>query len=155
MKDTYTFIVYVKETPKRFNGILGEIDFYAIHMLLLGGKYIIDEVYSGTNPIEWYTNVLEQQGIYIHQGKQQKFKGQTYIWLEVDPVKTPIHEFTQSNELDPHDTETLAWRTFFYTCYAGTLKECLGLAVSARELSLEKGKKPLYLNTILDAILSA
>jgi hypothetical protein len=155
MKDTYSFIVYTKEAPKRFKGILGEIDLYAIQFLLVGGNYIIEESYSGTTPIEWYKNILEQQDIVISQSKQQKYKGQTFIWMEVDTQKTPISEFTSWKDLDPADNESLAWRTFFYTCYAGTTKECLGLAITAHEIPLQTKKQSISLHTVLDAILSS
>ena len=155
MNRTYTFIVYAKDPPKHFSGILGEIDLHAIHFLLMGGKYSIEENYSGSDPVKWYIDILEQQGIYIVQGKQQKYKGDIFIWLEVDLEQTSIHEFTSWKDLDPSDTESLAWRTFYYPCHAGTIRECLGFAISARELSLQKTKKSLKLNTILEAILSS
>jgi hypothetical protein len=155
MNRQYTFLVYAKAPPKHFSGILGEIDLHAIQFLLMGGKYSIEETYSGSNPVEWYIDILEQQGIFVSQGKQQKFKGETFIWLQVDLERTPIEEFTSWSELDPNDTETLAWRTFYYPCHAGTTKECLGFAISAREIFLQKTKKTLRLNTVLDAILSS
>jgi hypothetical protein len=155
MKGTYTFLVYAKAPPKQFSGILGEIDLHAIQFLLMGGKYSIEETYSGSNPVEWYTDILEQQGIFVSQGKQQKFKGETFIWLQVDLERTPIEEFTSWSELDPSDNETLAWRTFYYPCHKGTTKECLGFAISAREIFLQKTKRVLQLSTVLDAILSS
>jgi len=155
MKGLYTFLVYAKGPPRQFSGILGDIDLHAIHFLLMGGNYSIEETYSGSNPVEWYTDILEQQGIFVVQGKQQKFKGETIIWLEVDLERTPIEEFTAWSELDPSDMETLAWRTFYYPCHKGTTKECLGFAISAREICLQKNKQTLRLNTVLDAILSS
>jgi hypothetical protein len=159
MKGTYSFIVYAKDPPKSFHGILGSIDFHVLQLLLVGGKYIIEEQYSEKDPIKWYTSILEEQGIHIIQGKQQTYKGHVYIWLEVDTAKTPIQEFTSWKELDPSDTESLAWKSFYYACHAGTTKECIGLAVVAREIPLEsvksrKGKEPMYLNTVFDAILN-
>jgi len=155
MNRIYTFIVYAKAPPKQFSGILGEIDLHAIQFLLVGGKYSIEETYAGSDPVEWYSEILEQQGIIVSQGKLQKYKGETFIWLQVDLERTPIEEFTSWSELDPSDTETLAWRTFYYPCYKGTTKECLGFAISAREIYLQKTKRVLQLNTVLDAILSS
>jgi hypothetical protein len=154
MKNKYTYIIYVKEPLKQFSGILGSIDLYKIHFLLVGGKYLIEETYTGADPVGWYKEILEQQEIYIQQDKQQKWKGNTVIWLEVDSSKTPINEFTSWKDLDPTDTETLAWKTIYYPCESGTSKECLGFAVSAREIPLQSTKQPLMLNTVLDAILT-
>jgi hypothetical protein len=57
--------------------------------------------------------------------------------------------------LSSDDTNTLAWREYFYPCEADKTKECLGLAVVAREIALtEKKESPLYLNQVLDAILN-
>ena len=156
MKHTVLFIVYAKPPSKRFTGILGEIDLYKIQFLLAGGKQLIQEMYDGSDPAAWYTKVLEDQDIIISASKTQKHKGHTLVWLEVDAEKTPIHEFTIWSDLPSNDTVTLAWRTFYYPCLTGILpvKECLGLAVKARETVLFPGKQPIMLNTVLDAILS-
>jgi len=153
MKQTYICIVYVKHPARQFSGILGEIDLYKVQILLVGGKQLIEEDYSGSDPIKWYKDVLEEQDIFIRQGKQQKWKGQHILWMEVDIEKTPIHEFTSSKDLQDGDTETLAWKAFLYPCHSGTTKECLGFAVSARETALQAIKQPIYLDTVLQAIL--
>jgi hypothetical protein len=154
MKHTHVFIIYSKPTIRRFKGILGDIDVFTTHLLLAGGKHLIEESYTGQDPIEWYVKTLEEQDIYVSTSKQQKYKGQSYIWLEVDSEKTPIQEFTSWQEVDAKDMETLAWRKFVYPCTAGTKKECLGLAVVARELRLTRqGTTPLYVSDVLDAIL--
>jgi hypothetical protein len=155
MKSKYVFIVYAKDRPTQYSGILGSIDLYKIQLLLLGGKYLLEESHDGPDPITWYRGILEQQDIYIHQGKQQVWKGQTIIWMEVDTEKTVISEFTAWNELEKTDTESLAWKTFLYPCQAGTTKECLGFAVSARELAMQQVSKPIMLHTVLDAILAS
>lgn len=146
------YIVYARPPVKTFSGILGDIDLHCIWFLLSGGKTIIDETYDGSDPIGWYKNVLEEQEMFVKETKQQKFKGSTYIWLEIDTERTAIHEFTSWKELDTKDTETLAWRPFWVPCEHGTTKECLGFAVPAKEFSLSK-KTPLMLQTVLDAIL--
>jgi hypothetical protein len=153
MKSKYVFIVYAKDAPKQYNGILGSIDLYKIQLLLHGGKYLLEEMYDGKDPVGWYKDILEKQDIFIHQGKQQVWKGQTIIWFEVDTTKTVISEFTAWNELDKTDTESLAWKPYLYPCQSGTTKECLGFAVPARELAMQTCSKPIMLRTILDAIL--
>jgi hypothetical protein len=154
MKPSYTFIIYTKPSVRSFQGILGAIDVFTTHLLLAGGKYLIEESYSGSDPIKWYMETLKEQDIHVSASKQQKYKGQQYIWLEVDPNKTPIDEFTSWQEVEKTDTETLAWRKIIYPCTGGTTKECLGLAVAAREICLtKKGQSPLYLTNVLDAVL--
>jgi hypothetical protein len=154
-KNQYTFIIYAPPEKRRFSGILGEIDLYKVYLLLAGGKYVIEESYSGKDPIEWYCNILKEQEIYIRDSKIQKNKGNTYVWLQVDTGKTQIEEFTFWDELSSEDTNTLAWRTYLYPCEADRTKECLGLGVIAQETRLtEKKESPLYLNEVLDAIFS-
>jgi hypothetical protein len=150
----HTFIIYTKPRITTFKGILGGIDMFTVHLLLAGGKYLIEESYGGKNPIEWYVQTLEGQGIYVSASKEQKYKGVQYVWLEVDIEKTHINEFASWQDLEHDDVETLAWRKFVYPCTNGTTKECLGLAVVARELKLTKGEQaPLYVSNVLDAIL--
>jgi hypothetical protein len=160
MKHTYTYIVYGVPPPKHFHGILGEIELFQVKMLLAGGKTLITEQYDGEDPIEWYKTTLEEQEIFVKQSKEQKFGATRYIWLEVDTEKTPIDEFASWHDIDAKDTETLAWRTFNYPVCPATKKECLGLAVKAREICItssatNKQSQPLMLSTVLDAILHA
>jgi hypothetical protein len=157
MKHTYTYIVYGVPTPRRFQGILGEIDLVQVKLLLAGGKTLIREEYDGDDPVDWYRTTLQEQDIVVKQSKEQKVGSMRYIWLEVDPEKTPIDEFATWRDLPQDDTETLAWRTFCYPVAPSTRKECLGLAVKAREMNLTAGpsSKPLLLSTVLDAILHA
>ena len=152
MKQTYTYIIYAKAPPKRCSGILGVIDLHHIQLLLAGGKYLIEESYEGKDPIGWYTEVLRDQEIIVKASKQQKHKGQTFCWLEIDSEKTPISEFTTWQEVSATDTETLAWRSIYYPCSLEK-KECLGLAVSAREMALQKKPASLMLTDILDALI--
>ncbi len=153
---TYTFLVYGVEPPKRFNGLLGGINLYTVHLLLQGGKTLIEETYDGETPVEWYSKTLEEQDIRVKNSKIQTYKGQTIIWLEIDTETTPIEEFTSWTELTPVDTETLAWRTVWYPCSVETQKECLGLAVAAKECLLQAhGKHPLTLQQVLDAMTSS
>ena len=152
---TVRFIVYARHPPKQFSGMLGTIDFHKLQFLLAGGKYLIEETYTGADPASWYTKVLGEQDIFICASQTQIIKGKTLVWLEVDAEKTPIDEFTIWTDLPSNDTETLAWRPFFYPCTTGTTKECLGLAVKARETALTQDNHPIMLQTVLDAILQA
>jgi hypothetical protein len=132
---------------------LGEIDLITTQLLLAGGKYLIEEEYTGDDPVQWYINTLKEQSIFVVSSKQQKIKGNKYIWLEIDPLKTPISEFTIWTDVPDNDTETLAWRKIMYTCDTKTRKECLGLSVVAREINMVESKKEsIHLNTILNAI---
>ena len=147
-----TYLVYGVEAPKSFKGILGQLNLFTVHLLLQGGKTLIEEAYAGDDPVEWYTKTLEEQEIYVQASKQQSYKGQTIIWLEVDTVKTPIHEFTAWSELPESDTETLAWRSIWYPCSVESGKECLGLATAAKDIPLQTTKHPLTLQQVLDAV---
>ena len=130
----YSFFVYAKEEPKQFEGILGKIDLYTVHMLLAGGKKVIVESFDGSaeKAAKWYAEYMNDQEIYF---KTIKIIGTT-IWIEVDLERTPVNEFTQAHDLEDSDLETLAWKTFWYPCAAGTKNECLGFAVSTHEYQI-------------------
>ena len=156
MKANYIFIIYATPMKKTFQGILGEIDFYTIDFLFAGGKYLIEEQYDGKDPVGWYTGILEEQDIFVKSSKKQKMKQKQVIWLEIDPVKTPISEFTTYLEVEEHDNSTLAWRRIYFPCAKGTQKECLGLAVVAREMALSpKNRLNITLSDILEGILGS
>ena len=144
---TYSFIVYAKETPKSFKGILGEIDLYTIHLLLTGGKSILQEKYNGTaeEAREWYIEYMKEQGIYC----SSSVLVQSTIWMEVDLSKTSLDDYTMAHELTRTDTETLAWRTFWYPCTAGTKIECLGFAINTLEYQISNVSLEVILKTIL------
>ena len=130
----YSFFVYAKEEPKQFEGLLGKIDLYTVHMLLAGGKKVIVESFDGSaeKAAKWYAEYMNEQEIYF---KTIKIIGTT-IWIEVDLERTPVDEFTQVHDLEDSDLETLAWKTFWYPCAAGTKNECLGFAVSTHEYQI-------------------
>lgn len=156
MKTTYYYIIYATPEKKEFSGILGDIDFYGIDLLMAGGKYLVEEQYEGKDPIGWYKTILEEQDIFVKSAKKQKYKSKNIIWFEIDKDRTPIHEFTSWNELDANDDATLAWKKVYYSCTKNTTNECLGLAVVAREISVsQKNKLDLKLSDILDAILKS
>jgi hypothetical protein len=147
------FIVYANRPTQTRHGILGPIDVHCIQLLLAGGKYCIEEVYEGNDPIGWYTNILQEQGIQIKGASQQTWKGRTLVWLEVDPEQTPIHEFTMWNDVPEHDIDTLAWKPVLFPCTPGTHTECLGLAVSTQEINMFPKQPKLNLYTILQTII--
>jgi hypothetical protein len=155
-KQTIQYIIYSKAPVKQATGILGQINLHCIWFLLAGGKILIEESYDGADPVGWYKKVLEEQDIIVSSAKQQKFKGQTFVWLEVDFEKTPIHEFTTWADADTVDTDTPLWRPFWVPCEPGSTKECLGFAVMNREYPLQgkQHKQPILLQTVLDAILT-
>ncbi len=153
MKQNYTFIIYARQSARQFQGILGTFTLHTVQLLLAGGKTLIQEQYDGTDPIQWYTDVLAEQDIVVKESKQQNYKGQQYIWLEVDADRTPIHEFTTWTELPEEDTESLAWRKVVYPIQPSTGKECLGFAVIANEISLTQKQSGFSMKDILEAIL--
>jgi hypothetical protein len=153
MKQTYTFIIYARQGQKQFQGILGEFTLHTVQLLLAGGKTLIEEHYDGKDPIQWYTNVLAEQDIYVKESKQQAYKGKQYIWLEVDTEKTPIHEFTTWKDISEEDMESLAWRRIMYPIQVESGKECLGFACIANEILLQTKPGAFTMKDILDAIL--
>ena len=153
MKQTYTFIIYARQGSREFQGILGEFILHTVQLLLAGGKTLIEEYYEGNDPIQWYTGVLAEQGIMIKESKQQVYKGNQYIWLEVDSEQTPIHEFTTWKELPVDDTESLAWRHVVYPIQPSSGKECLGFAVIASGIPLQTKQGAFTMKDILEAIL--
>ena len=143
----YSFIVYGKEEARRFKGILGDIDLYTIHLLLGGGKTILQETFQGTakDANVWYINHMKEQGIVCKSSRVVN----TTIWMEVDLEQTRLEEFTMAHEIGEEDTETLAWRTFWYPCTGETKIECLGFAVSTLAYKISN----VCLETILKTIL--
>lgn len=153
MKHTYSYLIQARNQPKRFQGILGEIDLQKIQFLLVAGRFVIQEVYSGTDPVGWYTQILENQGIYVKSTKKQTLKGENQIWMEVDTEKTPVDEFTRSDEISETDRDSLAWKSIQYPCEANTTKECLGIAVVAKDILFHSGKQRLTVHDVMTAIL--
>ncbi len=134
---------------KKFSGILGEIDLHIVAFLLAGGRTIIEEQYEGSDPVGLYSNTLKDQGMRVLNTKTQNVKGKTYIWIEISYDPSQIEPLTGQET-----TDDLVWKPFYYTCKSGTKEECLGLMVPAKEVLLNQDKKqPIYLVTLLDAIL--
>jgi hypothetical protein len=143
----YSFIVYAKEPAKSFKGILGEIDLYTIHLLLTGGNTILQEKFTGTaeEARKWYIQHMKDQGIVCNSSQIVK----STIWMEVDLKNTSLEEFTMAHELEKGDTDTLAWRTFWYPCTKGTKIECLGFAINTLEYKISNVSLEAILKTIL------
>ena len=142
------FIVYDYEKPKNFNGILGSIDVHYFNLLLMGGTAILEEeVPKKVDPVVWYSELLEQQDIYISEGHVD-LNGN--VWLRIDAEKTPINEFSTWTDLADSQKDDLAFRSFWIPCKAGTTKECLGLWISAKEESIG-----LPLSNVLEYIMTS
>jgi hypothetical protein len=128
------YIIYSKEPPKRFNGIIGAIDVHCTHLLLSGGKDIIEEtVPKDKDPIKWYIELLKGQDIHINNSSIDK---NGTVWLEVDTSKSPIEEFASWRELNPNSSthsDEIAWKSYWIPCKADTTEECIGFWVSAKE----------------------
>jgi len=148
-----SYVIYSKEAPKQFNGIIGAIDLHCCHLLLSGGKSIIEEkVPNNKEPLSWYIEMLEQQDIYICKSFIDK-KG--IVWLEVDTAKSPIEEFASWRELDPKSptlSEEIAWKSYWIPCKANTTEECIGFWVSAKEEYLTK---TISVASVLKTIMNA
>lgn len=159
MKRLYTFVVYTKNKPKEFTGIFGPFTLYCPCFLLVGGKRLPTEQFEGTaeQARDWYCKHLESQGMVLRSSKVAEGR----IWIEVDGENTDISEFTLAEELEPGDTETLAWWRTYYPCSKSDdsntkRKECLGFGVVTREIQLSSSTKyPLSLDTAIQFILSS
>ena len=154
MKHQVQCIIYAKEQPKKFSGILGEIDLHTIHLFLVAGHQGIQETITVNNPIDFYTTFLRDQDIIVKSTRMEQLTDIKRIWIEVDSEKTPISEYTQWNQCTPTDTDTLAWKQYWIPCTAGTKKECLGMAVAAAEQKLFSGKAPLSYQAVFSTILA-
>jgi hypothetical protein len=147
------YIIYSKEAPKRFNGIIGAIDVHCMHLLLSGGKGIIEETVPKNNdPIKWYIELLKGQDIHISKSFIDKNDS---VWLEVDTTKSPIEEFASWRELNPNSptlTDEIAWKTYWIPCKADTTEECIGFWVSAKEEYLTK---TISVASVLKTIMNA
>jgi hypothetical protein len=150
---TLHFIVYARLPKRQVEGILGELDIYTFYFLLAGGKHTIQETYTGTNPEEWYSEFLREQGIIVKESYSTQTKTKTFIWMEVDEAKTPIHEFTQAEDIPEDDLETLGWRRILVPCEKGTVRECLGLMVGAQQSRIEPTTNGLSMAYVLQALL--
>jgi len=140
--------------PKKHVGLLGNLDTYTSYLLLIGGNQGIQEnIESTVNPITFYTSILEEQGMIVKSTINQKIKDIQRVWIEIDP-STNIQEYTQWNELDQSDNETLAWKPFLFPCLEGTKNECLGLSVVAKEKYIFQGKYKASIYDIMSTLVA-
>jgi len=154
MKQTVQYIIYCAPPPKQHVGLLGNLDTYTVYLLLIGGHTGIQEnIDTTTDPITFYTSILEEQGMTVKSTINQKLKEVQRVWIEIDP-STNIQEYTQWNELDRGDNETLAWKPFLVPCLEGTKKECLGLSVVAKEKYIFQGKFKASVYDILSTLVA-
>lgn len=144
----YTYIIYAIEPPKKISGLLGDIHFHCIHLLLTDGEQCIQEsVSADCDPVEWYKDVLESQEMYVKNARSDISKRQ--IWIQIDTVRTNIEEFTGWR--DNFSEGSLVWRTFWFPTHADTTKECLGFEVSATKQYITQGVSLSHVfHTVLD-----
>jgi hypothetical protein len=125
----HTYYVVATEAPRQFQGIICPIDLYKLHVLLEGGTMPL----SGTDTVAAYRKHLETQGISF--SRVQSLRPDTHI-LWVDTAKTDLYSYAFLRDLDPAewaDPSTVAWKTYYIPCQAGTKKEALGFWVCAQE----------------------
>ncbi len=145
----YNYIIYAKDKVKTFpNGLLGPIDLHKYHFLLQNGREILEETLpSNIDPIAYYEDSLQSQEMVV----RKSWKDGSTIYIEIDGEATHLESFTQYYELSTDaDEDTLAWKTYWIPCNAGTIKECLGLMVCAATEHLGKN---LVLSQILEKIM--
>lgn len=150
---TVQYIVYTLETPKKVSGLLGALDIYCIQLLLIGGRIGIEETVNAKDPVVYYTKILEEQGMIVKSSQLETLKTIKRVWIEIDSEQTPIHEYTSWKDVDENDTETLAWKPFWFPCLEGSKTEGLGLSVVARETSIFTGKYKVTLHDIFLSVL--
>lgn len=146
----YYYVIYAKDKVANFpNGLLGPIDLHKYHFLLHNGKYVIEETLpSSVDPIKYYEDSLQSQDMVIIKS----YKDDNIVYIEIDPEATQIESFTQYYELSSSaDEDTLAWKTYWIPCNAGTTKECLGLMVGAATEHLGNN---IFLQQILDKVMT-
>ena len=154
MKHTIQYIIYCINPKNQVIGLLGTLDTYKINLLLIGGSKGIEEIIDTASPIEWYTNILSEQGMIIKSTKLENLKGIKRVWIEIDSEKTNLNEYTSWKEVNSDDKETLAWKPYWITCLEDSKTEFLGLSVVAKEIPVFAGKHKVTLNDVFTTILS-
>jgi hypothetical protein len=151
MKQTIQYIIYSVGPPKKYTGLLGNLDTYTVNLLLLGGKDGIQETIETSTPIEFYTDILKQQDMVIKSTQLEKLKGVSRVWIEIDSEKTNIQEYAQWR--DVIDPETLAWKSYIFPCIEGSKNEALGLSVIAKETMIFKEKHRVSVYDIINTVI--
>jgi hypothetical protein len=131
----HTFYVVAVESPRRFNGIIGPLDLYKIHVLVEGSGQPLQEI-CPAEPVAWYRSHLESQGIAFTEAKSLS---DTCHVLTVNSAETQLDSYAQYNSLSAEeraDPAVTAWKTYYIPCHAGTKKEALGFWVCAAQEKL-------------------
>ncbi len=145
----YKYIIFARDAVKTFpNGLLGPIDLHKYHFLLHNGRQILEETLpSNIDPVSYYEDSLQSQEMVV----KKSWKDGNMIYIEIDGEATQIESFTQYHEVSSNeDEDTLAWKTYWIPCNAGTTKECLGLMVCAATENLGNN---LFLSQILEKVM--
>jgi len=145
----YNYIIFARDNVKTFpNGLLGPVDLHKYHFLLQDGRHIIEEsLPSNIDPISYYEDSLQSQEMVV----KKSWRDGNNIYIEVDGDATHIESFTQYHEVSSNEEEdTLAWKTYWIPCNAGTTKECLGLMVCAATEHLGNN---IFLSQILEKVM--
>ena len=151
MKQTIQYIIYSVGPPKKYSGLLGNLDTYTVYLLLLGGKSGIEESIETKTPVEFYTHILKEQDMVIKSTHLENLKGFSRVWIEIDSELTNLQDYTQWRDVT--DPETLAWKPYIVPCLEGTKTEALGLSVKAKEEQIFKGKHRVSVYDILTTVL--
>lgn len=131
----HTFYVVALEGPSQFNGIIGPLNLYKLHVLVEGGSQPLQEEYKGAavDAAAWYSAHLKSQGLtFTHV---QTFDTHCHL-LWVDLETTPLDSYAHVKNLTAEeraDPAVIAWKTYYIPCQAGTKKEALGFWVCAAQ----------------------
>ena len=131
----HTFYVIALEGPSQFNGIIGPLDLYKLHVLVEGGSQPLQEEYRGAvaDAAAWYSTHLESQGLsFTHVQTIQPHIHFLWVNLESTPLDSYAHVTNLSAE-QKADPAVIAWKTYYIPCQAGTKKEALGFWVCAAQ----------------------
>ena len=131
----HTFYVVALEGPSQFNGIIGPLDLYKLHVLVEGGSQPLQEEYKGAaaDAAAWYSAHLESQGLsFTHVQTIQPHIHFLWVNLETTPLDSYAHVTNLSAE-QKADPAVIAWKTYYIPCQAGTKKEALGFWVCAAQ----------------------
>lgn len=129
-KKITTCLVFAKEEPLKFNGLLGPIDLYSINFLVDSKGHLLKEpADKAEDNIKAICDGMNYPIISIKLYK-------SLLVVEVDLSDNPIYEQMNWRDIKETDTTALAWRTIHYPTTSGTVNECLGFSAAAKVDSL-------------------
>jgi hypothetical protein len=131
----HTFYVVASEPPCQFNGIIGPLDLYKLHVLVEGSTQPLQESSPALGPdaVAWYRAHLETQGLtFTHTKSINPIVHILWVNTETTPLDSYGHVRTLSAE-ERADPTMIAWKTYYIPCHAGTKKEALGFWVCASQ----------------------